>query len=153
MAGEYSTVSRSYHVGESCAFADGPGVWPITRGQRERTDALGWAFTTLDAALSPRRQAAHIAELIECGVDALTSYTLDAELAEPGYAAAVKAGIQVVTFGAGSPSALTTIRQRVDLPACAADERPISRRACREQRLRNRWSSHSGAGGTDRVIP
>ena len=80
-----------------------------------------WAFTTLDAALSPRRQAAHIAELIECGVDALTSYTLDAELAEPGYAAAVKAGIQVVTFGAGSPSALTTIRQRVNSPACAAD--------------------------------
>ena len=92
MATKDSRVSRPYHIGESCAFADGPGVWPITRGQRERTDALGWTFTTLDAALSPQRQAAHIVELIEDDVDALTSYTLDSRLAEPGYATAAKAG-------------------------------------------------------------
>lgn len=114
-------MSRAYHVGESCAFADGPGVWPITRGQRERTDALGWKFTTLDAALSPQRQAAHIVELIERDIDALTSYTLDAALAEPGYARAAKSDIPIVTFGSSSPSALTAVRQRVDAAACATD--------------------------------
>jgi ribose transport system substrate-binding protein len=121
MADKADVFSRTYHIGESCAFADGPGVWPITRGQRERANALGWNFTSLDAALSPQRQATQIFELIERDVDALTSYTLDAALAEPGYATAAKAGIPVVTFGSGSPSALTTIRQRVDSDACAAD--------------------------------
>jgi ribose transport system substrate-binding protein len=114
-------TSRPYHVGESCAFADGPGVWPITLGQRERTNALGWTFTTLDAALSAQRQADHIAELIESDVDALTSYTLDADLAEPGYARAARSGIPVVTFGSRSASALTAVRQRVDSAACATD--------------------------------
>jgi ribose transport system substrate-binding protein len=121
MTSKDSAISRTYHVGESCAFADGPGVWPITLGQRQRTDALGWTFTTLDAALSPERQANHIIELIERDVDALTSFTLDADLAEPVYAAAAEAAIPVVTFGTASPSALTTIRQRVDSGACAAD--------------------------------
>ena len=121
MPDEHSAISSSYHVGESCAFADGPGVWPITSGQRERTDALGWTFTTLDAALSPQRQATQIAELIERDVDALTSYTLDTELVEPVYAEAAAADVPIVTFGAVSPSALTTIRQRVDSAACAVD--------------------------------
>lgn len=121
MADTRSPMSRVFHVGESCAFADGPGVRPIARGQRERTDALGWRFTTLDAALSAQRQAAHIVELIERDVDALTAYTLDAVLAEPGYATAAKSGIPVVTFGSRSPSALATVRQRVDAAACATD--------------------------------
>jgi len=55
------------------------------------------------------------------GVDAITSFTLDAETAEPAYAHAAAAGIPIVTFGTESPSALTTIRQRVDAEACAAD--------------------------------
>jgi len=116
-----SPTARAYHVGETCAFADGPGVWPITRGQRERTDTLGWTFTTLDAALSPQRQATHIVDLIERDIDALTSYTLDATLAEPGYARAATSGIPVVTFGSSSPSALTAVRQRVDSTSCATD--------------------------------
>jgi ribose transport system substrate-binding protein len=111
----------SYHVGESCAFADGPAVWPLSRGQRQRTDALGWRFTSLDAALSPERQAVHIAELVDSGVDALTAYTLDAALAEPEYERAVAAGIPVVTFGSKSPSAAAVIRQQVDSTLCAAD--------------------------------
>jgi ribose transport system substrate-binding protein len=121
MVGKNGSLSGSYHVGESCAFADGPGVWPITLGQRERAAVLGWTFTSLDASLSPQRQAAHIDELIKRGVDALTSYTLNDALAEPGYAKAAYAGIPVLTFGIASPSALTTIRQRVDSAACAAD--------------------------------
>jgi ribose transport system substrate-binding protein len=121
MTSKNDAISRSYHIGESCAFADGPGVWPITLGQRQRTNALGWTFTTLDAALSPQRQANHIVELVERDVDALTSYTLDAGVAEPAYAEAAAAAIPVVTFGTASPSALTTIHQRVDSAACAVD--------------------------------
>lgn len=111
----------SFHVGESCAFADGPAVFPISRGQRNRAGELGWRFTSLDASLSAPRQATQLHELIELGVDAITSFTLDPELAEPVYARAAAVGIPIVTFGTESLSAVTTIRQRVDAEACAAD--------------------------------
>ena len=114
-------LSATFHVGESCAFADGPGVWPITRGQRERTAGLGWQFTSLDAALSAEKQANDIVELVEWRVDALTAYTLQTTLAEPGYERARAAGIPVVTFGSESPSAVAVIRQRVDSALCAAN--------------------------------
>jgi ABC-type sugar transport system substrate-binding protein len=121
MADRPRPLSATFHVGESCAFADGPGVWPITRGQRERTVGLGWQFTSLDAALSAEKQANDIAELVEWRVDALTAYTLDTTLAEPGYERARAAGIPVVTFGSESPSAVAVIRQRVDSALCAAN--------------------------------
>lgn len=111
----------SYHVGESCAFADGPAVWPISKGQRQRIEELGWRFTSLDAALSPHRQVEHLTELIDLGVDAITVFTMDADLAEPEYARAAAAGIPIVTFGSVSPSAAAAIRQRVDSESCAAD--------------------------------
>jgi ribose transport system substrate-binding protein len=111
----------SFHVGESCAFADGPAVFPISRGQLSRAEELGWRFTSLDASLSARRQATHLHQLIELHVDAITSFTLDPELAEPMYTHAAAAAIPIVTFGTESPSAVTTIRQRVDAEACAAD--------------------------------
>jgi ribose transport system substrate-binding protein len=109
------------HVGESCAFADGPAVWPITLGQRRRAEALGWRFTSLDAALSPQRQRAQVARLIDLGIDALTTWTLDAALMEPAYARAAAAGIPVIAFNAGSPSVTTVIRQHADSPVPAAD--------------------------------
>jgi ribose transport system substrate-binding protein len=112
---------QMFHVGESCAFADGPGVWPITLGQRERTTLLGWRFTSFDAALSPQKQAADIVKLVESGVDALTSYTLDATLAEPAYERAAAAGIPIVTFGSQSPSAIAVIHQSVDSAECGDD--------------------------------
>lgn len=118
---QQTDAPRKFHIGESCAFADGPGVWPITRGQRERTQALGWRFTSLDAAMSPQRQAADIAELVGSEVDGLTAYTLDADLAEVGYKRAAAAGIPVVTFGSNSPSAVAVIRQRVDSATCGND--------------------------------
>ncbi len=110
-----------FHVGESCAFVDGPAVFPISQGQRRRAEELGWRFTSLDASLSADRQAVHLDQLIELGVDAITSLTLDPKLAEPAYARAAATGIAVVTFGTESPSAAATIRQRVDAEACAAD--------------------------------
>jgi ribose transport system substrate-binding protein len=112
---------RSCHVGESCAFADGPAVWPISKGQRQRIEELRWRFTSLDAALSPHRQVEHLSELIDLGVNALTAFTMDDRLAEPEYARAAAAGIPVVTFGSLSPSSATAIRQRVDSESCAAD--------------------------------
>lgn len=112
---------RSYHVGESCAFADGPAVWPISKGQRQRIEELGWRFTSLDAALSAHRQVEHLTELIDLGVDALTAFTMDARLAEPEYARAAAAGIPIITFGSASPSAATAIRQQVDSESCATD--------------------------------
>jgi ribose transport system substrate-binding protein len=121
MAGDQRPAGKTLHIGESCAFADGPGVWPITRGQRERTDALGWRFTSLDAALSPEKQVDDIGMLTSRGVDALTSYTLDETLAEPAYRRAEAKGIPVVTFGSESASAIAVVRQRVDSAACAAD--------------------------------
>jgi ribose transport system substrate-binding protein len=111
----------TFHVGESCAFADGPAVGPITRGQRQRAEELGWRFSTLDAALSEELQVEQIDQLVGLSVDALTSYTLDQALAEPAYVRAAAAGTRIVTFGSPSPSATTVIRQQVDSYACAAD--------------------------------
>jgi ribose transport system substrate-binding protein len=121
MTHDARSIPAKFHIGESCAFADGPGVWPITRGQRERAKALGWQFTSLDAAMSPQRQAAHIIELVGLGVDGLTAYTLDATLADPGYERAAAAGIPVITFGSESPAASAVVRQRVDSAPCGTD--------------------------------
>src|SRR3954447_21212229 len=46
-------VGRAVHIGEACAFADGPAVAPITLGQKRRAAELGWRFTSLDAGLDP----------------------------------------------------------------------------------------------------
>jgi ribose transport system substrate-binding protein len=108
-------------IGESCAFADGPAVAPITLGQRRRTAELGWDFTSLDAGLSAERQVAQIDELVAMEVDGLTSWTLDAELADPAYRRAAAAGIRIVTFNSETPSAATVIRQRADSEAPAED--------------------------------
>src|SRR6266851_9751895 len=103
---------HAFHVGEACPFAAGPAVAPITRGQRQRAQELGWRFTSLDADLSAERQAAHVAELVGLGVDALTAWTLDPELLEPAYAQAVAAGTRLVLFGGDSPLATTAVKQR-----------------------------------------
>ena len=79
------------------------------------------AVTSLDAALSPHRQLAHVGELITLGVDAITTWTLDAELVEPAYRRAVEAGIRLVTFNSDTPSATTIIRQRTDSKLPAVD--------------------------------
>jgi len=50
-------------VSESCSFADVSGIWLIARRQREHM--------ALDAALSAKRQAARIVELIGHEIDAL----------------------------------------------------------------------------------
>jgi ribose transport system substrate-binding protein len=116
-----SSQRSGIHVGESCAFADGPAVGPITRGQRQRAEELGWRFSTRDAALSGERQVEDIGKLLELPIDALTSYTLDANLADPAYARAAAAAVHVVTFGSSSPSAACVIRQKVDSYSCALD--------------------------------
>jgi ribose transport system substrate-binding protein len=110
-----------FHVGESCAFAAGPAVGPLTRGQKQRVEELGWRFSTLDAALSEERQVEQIDELVRLPVDALTAYTLDERLAEPAYARAAAAGVHIVTFGSSSPSAASVVRQKVDSYSCAND--------------------------------
>jgi ribose transport system substrate-binding protein len=114
-------LPKEFHVGESCAFAAGPGVWPISSGQRQRINELGWRFTSIDANMTPQRQVEHINELCKLGVDALTSFTLDAALAEQAYVRAASAGIPIVTFGAPSASATSVVRQHVDSVACAED--------------------------------
>ncbi len=116
-----SSQRANIHVGESCAFADGPAVGPISRGQRQRAQELGWRFSTLDAALSGERQVEDIGTMLELPIDALTSYTLDASLAEPAYARAAAAGVHVITFGSASPSATSVIRQKVDSYSCALE--------------------------------
>jgi ribose transport system substrate-binding protein len=108
-------------VGESCAFADGPAVAPITYGQRRRADELGWQFTSLDASLSPERQARQINDLVGLAVDGLTSWTLDAALCEPAYQRAASAGIPVVTFNSETPSAVAVVRQGTDTAQPAED--------------------------------
>ena len=108
-------------IGEACAFADGPAVAPITLGQRRRTAELGWGFTSLDASLDPDRQARQVDELVALGVDGLTTWTLDAGLAEPAYERAVVAGIPIVAFNSESPSVMTVIRQRADSEVPAED--------------------------------
>jgi ribose transport system substrate-binding protein len=114
-------VEQAVHVGDSCPFADGPGVAPILRGERQRAEELGWRFTTLDACLSPALQARQLERLWDLGVDALTSWTLDPELTEPHYARAAAAGIPLVTFSSDTPSAAATIRQQADSAAPAED--------------------------------
>jgi ribose transport system substrate-binding protein len=112
---------EGFHVGESCPFADGPAVAPISLGQRRRADALGWRFTSLDADLSPERQVEQLDELVRLEVDALTTWTLDPELAEPAYARAKAAGIPIVGFSSESASLTTVIRQRADSELPASD--------------------------------
>jgi len=112
---------KGIHIGESCAFADGPAVGPISTGQRQRTNELGWRFTSLDAAMSAERQVEHLEHLIELGVDAVTSFTLDAALAEPIYERIAAAAIPLITFGSESPSAAISVRQHVDSALCGAD--------------------------------
>jgi ribose transport system substrate-binding protein len=108
-------------IGEACAFAEGAAVAPITLGQRRRAAELGWSFTSLDASLDPPRQAQQVAELVALGVDGLTTWTLDADLAEPAYERAVAAGIPIVAFNSESPSVTTVIRQRADSKVPAED--------------------------------
>jgi ribose transport system substrate-binding protein len=108
-------------IGEACAFADGPAVAPITLGQRRRAAELGWEFTSLDASLDPPLQVEQVDELVALGVDGLTTWTLDVELAEPAYERAVAAGIPIVAFNSESPSVTTVIRQRADSEAPAED--------------------------------
>ena len=108
-------------IGEACAFADGPAVAPITLGQRRRSTELGWDFTSLDASLDPSRQAQQVDELVTLGVDGLTTWTLDAALAEPAYERAVVAGIPIIAFNSESPSVTTVIRQRADSEVPAED--------------------------------
>jgi ribose transport system substrate-binding protein len=114
-------VPRVRSIGEACAFADGPAVAPITLGQRRRTAELGWEFTSLDASLDAERQAQQVDALVMQGVDGLTTWTLDAALAEPAYERAVAAGIPVVAFNSESPSVTTVIRQRTDSEIPAKD--------------------------------
>lgn len=50
-------TERALHIGESCAFAAGPSVAPISRALAESAESHGWRFTTRDAKLSARVQA------------------------------------------------------------------------------------------------
>ena len=79
------------------------------------------ASTSLDASLDPSRQARQVDELVALGVDGLTTWTLDAGLAEPAYERAVAARIPIVAFNSESPSVTTVIRQRADSEVPAED--------------------------------
>lgn len=112
---------RELHVGESCAFAAGPSVAPISGAMAERAAQLGIRFTTRDAALSPSRQAADIEALSELDVDAIVALALDPAIVEPAQARAAESGIDIFALGADSPSARAVIRQDCDQAGVGED--------------------------------
>ena len=114
-------------IGESCAIATVPMVdihgrrsriasplGAITLGERAAARTLGYELRTLDADLSIEKQQADIAELIEAGVAAITTWSLDREPLEPLYRRAREAGIPIVGFNSESEHISTVIRQEPD---------------------------------------
>lgn len=107
-------TERALHIGESCAFAAGPSVAPISRALAESAASHGWRFTTRDAKLSAQVQAGDIAKLVELGVDAIVSFPLEPTVVEPAQARAAERGVEIFALGAASPAARTVIRQDCD---------------------------------------
>jgi ribose transport system substrate-binding protein len=109
-------------IGEASPFAAGFLLAGLTLGQRLAAERRGWELRTVDAGFSAARQAEDIDALVALGVDAITTWTLDPETAEPALERAHSAGIPLVGFNSDSPSFDTVVKLAIDAsPEPAAD--------------------------------
>jgi ribose transport system substrate-binding protein len=115
-------VARDIVIGEASPFAAGFLLAGLTLGQRLAAERRGWELRTVDAGFSAARQAEDIDALVALGVDAITTWTLDPETAEPALERAHSAGIPLVGFNSDSSSFDTVVKLAIDAsPEPAAD--------------------------------
>jgi ribose transport system substrate-binding protein len=123
-----ATVTYSNPVGSQ------PGQQDIVFGFKDGADELGWKAESIDANLSPDKQVADIATMVNQGVDGIASWTLDPGAAAGAYNQAKGAGIPVVGVNSEGPGISTTVWWEnnlcgpgspiADVAKYIADERP-----------------------------
>lgn len=113
-------------IGEACPFQTGLLLAGLTQGQRLAAQRRGYGFESLDADFSAEAQARAIDELVERGVAALTTWTLDPELAEPALVRAREAGVLLLGFNSRSPSFDAVVRLAADTSAEPAEDAAAS---------------------------
>jgi ribose transport system substrate-binding protein len=98
-----ATVAYSNPVGAQ------PGQQDIVFGFKAGADELGWTAESIDANLSPDKQVADIATMVNQGMDGIASWTLDPGAAAGAYNQAKAAGIPVVGVNSEGPGIRTTV--------------------------------------------
>jgi ribose transport system substrate-binding protein len=102
-SGSSATVAYSNPVGAQ------PGQQEIVFGFKAGADEAGWKAESIDANLSPDKQVADIATMVNQGVDGIASWTLDPGAAEGAYGQAKAADIPVVGVNSEGPGILATV--------------------------------------------
>jgi ribose transport system substrate-binding protein len=92
-----------------------PGQQDIVFGFKGGAEELGWSATSIDANLSPDKQVADIATMVNQGQDGIASWTLDAGAAAGAYAQAKSAGIPVVGVNSEGPGIDATVWWELNL--------------------------------------
>jgi ribose transport system substrate-binding protein len=98
-----ATVAYSNPVGAQ------PGQQDIVFGFKAGADELGWRAESIDANLSPDKQVADIATMVNQDVAGIASWTLDPGAAAGAYGQAEAAGIPVVGVNSEGPGIRTTV--------------------------------------------
>jgi ribose transport system substrate-binding protein len=98
-----ATVAYSNPVGAQ------PGQQDIVFGFKAGAGELGWKAESIDANLSPDKQVADIATMVNQGVDGIASWTLDPGAAAGAYGQAKGAGVPVVGVNSKGPGILATV--------------------------------------------
>jgi ribose transport system substrate-binding protein len=86
-----------------------PGQQDIVFGFTGAAEELGWTAASIDANLSPDKQVADIATMVNQGQDGIASWTLDAGAAAGAYGQAKAAGIPVVGLNSEGPGIDATV--------------------------------------------
>jgi ribose transport system substrate-binding protein len=102
-SGGSATVAYSNPVGSQ------PGQQDIVFGFKAGARELGWKADSIDANLSPDKQVADIATMVNKGVDGIASWTLDPGAAAGAYGQARTAGIPVVGVNSEGPGIVRTV--------------------------------------------
>jgi ribose transport system substrate-binding protein len=123
-----ATVAYSNPVGAQ------PGQQDIVFGFKAAADEIGWTAESIDANLSPDKQVADIATMVNQDVNGIASWTLDPGAAAGAYNQAEAAGIPVVGVNSEGPGIGTTVwwennlcgpgSPLSDIAQYIADERP-----------------------------
>jgi len=91
-----------------------PGQQEISFGLERAAGESGWSYRVLDANLSADRQVSHVDTLINEGVDAIASWTLDPGAVAGVYTRAEESGIPVIGLNSEGPGVTSTVWWQVD---------------------------------------
>lgn len=91
-----------------------PGQQQVAFGLERASDENGWAYRILDANLSADRQVSHVDTLINEGISAFSSWTLDPGAVAGAYTRANEAGIPVVGINSEGPGVTSTVWWQVN---------------------------------------